>query len=421
MTALAIAAIVAAALFAFQVRAQQPARPSADWVRDAVIYEAYLRSFSSNSSFAELEARLPELKKLGVTVLWVMPIHPVGKEKRKGALGSPYAVQDYYAVNREFGTLDDFRSLVKATHDAGMKIIIDLVINHTAWDNELLKKHPEWYRHDKSGKIVFPANWEDVAHLDYSNAALRQYMLDMMLYWVRDVGIDGYRCDVAGMVPLDFWEAVRAELDKIKPVMMLAEDSKPEEHLKAFDLTYSWNVCDAMRQVIRDGKPAGRILDAIRDDQKKYPTGSLRLRFSSNHDHNAWDDAAINLYGPAGAKAAAVLSCTLPGVPLLYNGDEVGNAAKLPLFEKVDIEWQRDPLGMRKVYEELFALRRQYRALIDGEIEYLRAGNAVVAFVRQTEKERILVAVNVTGKEQRVKLEDDVVLPAFGYLIKPLK
>ena len=201
------------------------ARPSAEWVRDAVVYEVYLRSFSTNSSFAELQARLPELKHLGITVLWVMPIHPVGVEKRKGTLGSPYAVRDYYAINPEFGTLEDFRSLVKATHEAGMKIIIDLVINHTAWDNALLRQHPDWYRHDDAGHMISPADWTDVVQLDYSSQPLRQYMTEMMRYWVRDVGIDGYRCDVAGMVPLDFWETARAELDKIKPVMMLDRKS----------------------------------------------------------------------------------------------------------------------------------------------------------------------------------------------------
>lgn len=416
MTELVIAVIVATAFFAFQARAQQPARPSEDWVRNAVVYEVYLRSFSTNSSLAAVEARLPELKKLGVNVVWLMPIHPTGVEKRKGSLGSPYAVRDYYAVNPEFGTLDDFRSLVKATHDAGMKIIIDLVINHTAWDNALVKQHPEWYRRDKAGKIVFPANWEDVAHLDYRSAELRKYMLDMMTYWVRDVGIDGFRCDVAGMVPLDFWEAARAELEKIKPVMMLAESSEPEQHRQAFDLTYAWNLRDALVEVLVKGKPATLIEKTLAGERKQFPTGSLRLRFTSNHDHNAWEGAAIELYGPA-AKAATVLACTLPGVPLVYNGDEIGNPTKLPLFEKVTIDWRNDKHGMRKFHEDLLATRRQYRAFVDGDIKFLPS-ESVVAFTRETTEERVFVAVNVTPKEQRVA---DLVLPAYGYVIQRAK
>ncbi len=414
-----IGAALLVALFAWPGRAETPARSSADWVRNAVVYEVYLRGFSTNSSLAELQARLPELKKLGVNVVWLMPIHPTGKEKRKGSLGSPYAVQDFYAINPEFGSLDDFRSLVKATHDAGMKIIIDLVINHTAWDNALVKQHPDWYRHDKAGQIVFPANWEDVAHLDYRSAELRKWMTEMMTYWVRDVGIDGFRCDVAGMVPLDFWEPVRAELEKVKPVMMLAESSEPEQHVRAFDLTYAWNLRDALVEVLRKGKPATLIAQTLSEEQKKYPVGSLRLRFTSNHDQNAWESAAIELYGPA-AKAAAVLAYTLPGVPLVYNGDEIGNPTKLPLFEKVAIDWKSDPSGMRNFYEELFATRRQFRALVDGDIKFLRT-DSVVVFVRETKDERVLVAVNVTGREQRVKLEDDVVLPAYGYRIARTK
>jgi glycosidase len=181
-------------------------RQSADWVRNAVIYEVYLRSFSREGTFRGLEKRLPELKDLGVTVIWLMPIHPVGELKRKGHLGSPYAVRDYYAVNPEFGTLEDFRSLVRSVHNTGMHIIIDLVINHTAWDNPLITEHPDWYTHDEKREIVSPnKDWTDVADLDYSRQGLRDYMTGMMVYWVRDIGIDGYRCDVAELLPTDFW------------------------------------------------------------------------------------------------------------------------------------------------------------------------------------------------------------------------
>jgi glycosidase len=434
---LSVLSIVAiGAVYASACCAQTRARQSVDWVRNAVVYEAYLRSFSANSSFAELQARLPELKRLGVTVVWVMPIHPVGKEKRKGSLGSPYAVRDYYAVNPEFGALDDFRKLVNAVHAADMKIIIDLVINHTAWDNALVKRHPQWYRRDDKGKILFPANWDDVAHLDFRNADLRRYMVEMMCYWVRDVDIDGFRCDVAGMVPLDFWDAARIELEKIKPVMMLAESSEPAEHLRAFDLTYAWNLRDALLHVLRDGKPATLIAETLAEDSRRFPPGSLRLRFSSNHDQNAWEAPAIEMYGPQGAKAAAVLTCTLPGAPLLYNGDEVGNTKKLALFEKVVIDWSHDPYSMRTFHEELLKTRRQFPAFVRGSIEFVRTGepDSVVAFMRQADAERVLVAVNTKPTEKRVRLpvaaiawgngrEDDgeIVLPPFGYVIGRVK
>jgi len=217
-----------------------PARPSADWVKDACIYSVYLRSFSREGTFLGLEKRIPELKAMGVTVLWLLPIHPVGVEKRKGRLGSPYAVRDYYGINPEFGTLDDFKRLLATVHKHGMKLIIDLVANHTSWDSKLMKEHPDWFTRDEEGRIVLPnADWTDVAALDYTQPGLRRYMIDMMTYWVKEVGIDGFRCDVAELVPTDFWNDARKELDAIKPIMMLSEGSIPEHHAEAFDLTYS--------------------------------------------------------------------------------------------------------------------------------------------------------------------------------------
>ena len=239
------------------------ARKSADWVKNAVIYEVYLRSFSKEGTLKALESRIPELKKLGVTVVWLMPIHPVGKLLRKGTLGSPYSVQDYYGINPEFGTLDDFNSLVNTVHQEGLKIIIDLVANHTAWDNPMLKEHPEWYTHDASGKIISPnPDWTDVADLNYDSPELRMYMITMMKYWVHDIGIDGFRCDVAELVPTDFWNNARKELDAIKPVMMLSEGTIPEHHIRAFDLTYSWNMYAVLENVIK-GSIAATVFDEL--------------------------------------------------------------------------------------------------------------------------------------------------------------
>jgi cyclomaltodextrinase len=332
-------------------------RKSADWVSDAVIYEVYLRSFSEEGTFKALESRIPELKKLGVTVIWLMPIHPTGKVNRKGTLGSPYSVQDYYAVNPEFGTIDDFRSLVHAVHEQGLKIIIDLVANHTAWDNPMLKEHPEWYTHDEKGNIISPnPDWTDVADLNYSQGGLRSYMVSMMKYWVQDIGIDGFRCDVAEMVPTDFWESVRRELDAIKPVMMLSEGTIPEHHVRAFDLTYSWNVYDVLEKVINGSTPATIFNNLIKTESYQYPHGSLRMRFNTNHDKNAYDGPAVRKLSPDGAKATAVLVFTFPGVPLIYNGEEVGNDKKLDLFEKVDIDWS-EGAEFRELYTTLCALR----------------------------------------------------------------
>ncbi|HTP81025.1 MAG TPA: alpha-amylase family glycosyl hydrolase, partial [Bacteroidota bacterium] len=281
---------------------REKARPSADWVKNGIIYEVYLRSFSPEGTIRGLEGRLDELKNLGVTILWLMPIHPVGALNRKGSLGSPYAVQDYYAINPEFGTLDDFKSLVRSVHDRGMRIIIDLVANHTSWDSELLMEHPDWFKKNEEGAIVAPnPDWTDVAQLDYNNHELRKYMVEMMKYWVRDIGIDGYRCDVAELVPTDFWEVARRELDKIRPVLMLAEGTIPEHHIEAFDLSYSWNLYAAMDKVV-NGKTPARIFDELlMNEGYEFPAGSLRMRFNTNHDKNAWDNPAVVKFTRQGA------------------------------------------------------------------------------------------------------------------------
>lgn len=385
---------------------KMPARQSASWVRDAVIYEVYLRSFSPDGTFKSLQARLPELKELGVTVLWLMPIHPVGQKNRKGSLGSLYSIKDYYGINPEFGTLEDFKNLVAAVHAAGMKIIIDLVANHTAWDNELVQKHPDWYTRDATGHVIAPVpDWSDVADLNYDHHEPRQYMLDVMTHWVRDIGIDGYRCDVAEMVPLDFWEPARAELDKIKPVLMLAEGSDPALHVKAFDLTYAWNVYKALVNIFQENGPARLVREALRNEELNFPQGSLRLRFTDNHDENAWRAPAIELFGPQGAKAAAVLTYCLPGVPLLYNGQEVGNPTRLPLFEKVPINWQSDPHGLRDFYRTLLRLRRETPALLEGSLKLVETGSdeSALVFYRQKDSERVLVAVNLKASQQQIR------------------
>lgn len=380
--------------------ADTPARVSAGWVKDAVIYSVYLRSFSPEGTFAGLQRRLPELKAMGVTVLWLLPIHPVGVVNRKGTLGSPYAVRDFYGVNPEFGTLEDFRSLVRATHAQGMRLIIDLVANHTSWDSRLMLEHPEWFTRDSAGSIVTPnADWTDVADLDYSRAGLREYMIDMMVWWVRDVGIDGFRCDVAELVPTDFWEAARVALDGVRPVMMLSEGSLPEHHVYAFDVTYSWNIYDVLEPLLTGVRPPELIDQILRTESLQFPRGSLRMRFTTNHDKNAWDEPAVVKFGSDGLIMANVLTFTLPGLPLIYNGEEVGNATKLSLFEKVDIDWAAgDTMG--QLFTSLSRLRREHPALVAGPLERLaRPGTpSVYAFRRIADADTVAVFLNFGSK-----------------------
>jgi glycosidase len=384
----------------------KPALKSADWVKDAVIYEVYLRSFSREGNFAGLEKRIPELKSLGVTVLWLMPIHPVGQKDRKGTLGSPYAVQDYYGINPEFGTLQDFKRLVNTAHRNGMKLIIDLVANHTAWDSKLIVEHPDWFTKDERGNITSPkADWTDVADLDYSKPGLRHYMIEMMVYWVRDVGIDGFRCDVAELMPTDFWDEARAKLNRIKPVMMLSEGSIPDHHMKAFDLTYSWNMYNTLDLLINGKKSATLLDDLLKTELLQFPVGALRMRFNTNHDKNAWDAPAIEKYGKQGLKISAVVINTIPGVPLIYTGEEVANNKRLGLFEKVDVDWKASH-EMEGLYQKLFLLRHAHKALSRGEMVKIKTDvdHEVYAFFRIAGKDKILVVLNFSREPRTATL-----------------
>src|SRR5688500_4701411 len=252
-----------------RARATAPA-----WVRGGVVYEIYPRDFSEAGNFAGVTAQLDRLRDLGVNILWLMPIHPIGVEKKKGPIGSPYAVRDYYAVNPDYGTPADFKRLVSEAHRRGMKVIIDVVANHTSWDNVLMKKSPEFYVRDASGKITYPHDWSDVAELNYANPELRRYMIEMLKFWLREYDLDGFRCDVAAEVPTDFWEQARVELDKVKSdILMLAESEQPELLVRAFGLGYSWPLHGALNDALQGRKHAGALLRAWEAEDAQYPLG----------------------------------------------------------------------------------------------------------------------------------------------------
>lgn len=267
-----------------------------------------------------------------------MPIHPISEKERKGKLGSYYAVRDYKAVNPEFGDLQDLKEFVRTAHNLGMKVILDEVANHTGADHQWVTEHPEYYARNKEGKMYGPYDWTDVYKLDYSNPATREAMADALEYWVREADIDGYRCDVAGEVPTSFWNEVRPRLQAIKPVFMLAEASKPELLLKAFDADYAWPMKDVFNAIAatkgvnewavkkNENRPKmdARDIPALIERQKKeFPKGSVHMQMVTNHDLNSWEGTEFDRYG-AGTGAFAVLSYTLPGMPMLYTGQEVG-------------------------------------------------------------------------------------------------
>jgi cyclomaltodextrinase len=401
IAALSLAMLGASAAAQQRDVSQLSARPSAQWVKDAVIYELNPRTFSSAGTFSAITERLDDLKSLGVTVVWLMPIHPLGQLKKKGTIGSPYAVRDYYAINPSYGTKDDLHRLVTEAHRHGLKVIIDMVPNHTAWDNVMMST-PSYYRRDAQGKIVSPYDWTDVAALDYSNPATRRYMTDMLKYWLRDFDLDGFRCDVAGEVPTDFWENARAELEKIKPdIIMLAEAAKPELLVHAFDLDYAWPFYGTLADVLASGRSAQDIARTWEMERRTYPRGALHMRFTENHD----EKRAIARFGERAALAASALVFTLDGVPLLYNGQEVGDVTESgapALFENMPVFWkgvERRP-EFAQLYKQLIPLRREHAALRQAPVTWVSNSdeNRVVTFLRRDGTEEFLVAVNMSNR-----------------------
>ncbi|MHC9544898.1 MAG: alpha-amylase family glycosyl hydrolase [Vulcanimicrobiota bacterium] len=371
----------------------------APWSDGAVIYELNTRQFTPEGTFKAIIPRLKELKEMGVDIVWLMPVHPIGEKKRKGTLGSPYAVKDYYAVNPEFGTAGDFKALVKAVHDEGMHIIIDMVANHTAWDNPLIEKHPDWYRKDSNGNIVPPVpDWEDVAHLDYGKPELRRYMTDMLKFWVKDMNVDGFRCDVASMVPVSFWNEARKEVDAIRPTFWLAEAEEPELLKEAFDCDYDSELYLLFNRIAAQKAHAQEIQALLKSDSDKYPQGSWRMLFTSNHDQNTWHKPAITRLGAVGAETFAFLTFTLPGMPLIYNGQEAGSTQQLAFFEKDPITWNKSEFLL--LYAELCALRKSHPALWKGSFRIITVEGEpdVFACLRKDNKtgEELLVLANLS-------------------------
>jgi len=411
-----------------------PASPNTThlpWTRNANIYEVNVRQYTPEGTLNAFAAHLPRLKKMGVDILWFMPIQPIGQVQRKGSLGSYYAIRDYTAVNPEFGSLADFQRVVDQAHALGMKVILDWVANHTAWDHPWTTAHKDWYKLNEQGEIFpvtftsgpEPEYWTDVVALNYRTPALWTGMINAMAHWVKQADIDGFRCDVAGLVPTPFWNSARAHLDAIKPMFMLAEWSEPELHEQAFDMTYGWDLTDVLKKVAK-GEADARALRAWlqQPTPKPYPKSAYRMRFTNNHDLNSWQGHDGELYGPA-FKAMAVLAATLPGMPLIYGGQEAGLHQRLAFFEKDSIAWHH--FELEGFYADLLALKKANTALWNGQyggdVAVLDVGNdGVFAFRRQAAGNGVTVVVNVSAREQSLRLPgspSNISLAAWGWKI----
>ena len=307
-------------------------------IENAVIYEANIRQYSPEGTFNAFTKDIPQLKELGVKVLWLMPVYPISTTKSKGSLGSYYAISNYTEINPEFGTLDDFRKLINKAHDNDMLVILDWVANHTGWDHHWITEHPEYYTKDNKGNIThtIDTDWTDVADLDYSNSELRTEMKNAMLHWVKSENIDGFRCDVAGMVPTTFWKNTIAELHHIKPVFMLAEAWEPELQKNAFDMGYSWDTHHIINDIAKGKKSAADLVGHLSKIDSLYAKDDILMNFVTNHDENSWNGTIKERMGEAN-EAMTALTYILPGMPLIYSGQEYGMDKRLLFFEKDSI------------------------------------------------------------------------------------
>ncbi|HQS69083.1 MAG: alpha-amlyase [Novosphingobium sp. 28-62-57] len=391
------------------------------WTKDAVLYQINTRHFTPEGTFRAAESHLPRLKKLGVDILWLMPIHPIGKENRKGTLGSPYSVQDYYAVNPEFGTQADLKHFVDAAHAQGFRVILDLVVNHTAWDHALARQHPDWYEKDWKGAFRPTPwwDWSDVIDLDWRQPGVRKHVGEAMEFWVREVGIDGYRADVAGYVPLDFWETERKRLEAIRPVFMLAEWKSSELTRRAFDAVYSWDWHVMIKQIAKGQADATTLYGYYAENESAWPAEAMRLTYIENHDSNAWEGTTAENFGPA-LPAFVALSFTGEGLSMIHNGQEVCNERRLAFFEKDRIDWSKaNDCAMGSLLQSLIAFRKANPVLANGQwgARMVKVENdkpqQLFSWVRRDDRNKVLGLFNLSAKPVTAKLAD--ALPAGTY------
>lgn len=416
-----------------------------DWKRTTNIYEVNVRQYTQEGTFAAFEKELPRLKKMGVETLWFMPITPIAQLNKKGTLGSQYAAYDYTTINPEFGTLDNFKHLVDEAHKMGFKVIIDWVANHTGWDHVWTKSHPEWYLKDADGSFHKASGMDDIIELDYSNKEMRLAMIDAMKYWVKETNIDGFRCDLASWVEVDFWQQARPEVEKLKPMFFLGEFDELEapEYGKVFDASYSWKWMHLSKDFYQKHLPLSDLKNLL-EQYSKIGDNSMRAWFTSNHDENSWNGTEYEKYGDL-APALAVFSATWNGVPLLYNGQELPMKSKrLEFFEKDPIPWN-GKYELEDFYKTLFALKSENPALRGGDPAVTTfwvnttSNDKILAYLRKNGDREVLVLINTTKDPVNFKLEDDnsvgsfknvfskskteftkgsdVSLPAFGYLV----
>ncbi len=428
------------------VAQQAPARttaPDTSWVARSALYEVFVRDFAPTGDLRGVTRGLDRIQAAGANTLWLMPIYPIGVKNRKDPLGSPYSVRDYRAIDPAYGTAASFQELVDSVHARGMKLILDWVPNHTAWDNAWITEHPDFYARNERGEMTVPrddqgklTDWTDVAQLDYGKPQLRRAMIATMRWWLTQYGIDGFRVDVAGFVSDDFWReaipALRASVPR--PILLLAEWGDLKMHRFGFDLTYAWDSYSRLKAVWK-GAPADSFVRAELATLAAMPPGGMRMRFTTNHDETAWDNPPVTIFGgPAGARAAYVTMALLPGRPLVYNGQDVESPQKLGLFVRDTVAWdQPNAAAASAFYHRVLELARTGAAFLTGDFHAVgtSAPQDVIAYGRGN----VTVLVNARSHEVRVTVSgvavdgardllsdvtqhgDTVALPAYGAVV----
>lgn len=371
-----------------------------NWSFSTNIYEVNLRQYTHEGSFAAFGKELPRLRDMGVEVLWFMPITPIATEKMKGTLGSYYACSDYTTTNPEFGSVADFKALVEAAHQLGFKVIIDWVANHTGWGHVWTRSHPEYFRKNERGEFYDKNGWDDVIDLDFDNAAMRHELIEAMRFWVRECDIDGFRCDMAMLVPLDFWKDARRILDQDKKLFWLAECEESNYH-EAFDATYTWEWMHKSAAYARHETDMHGLDSLLWKYNHHFAPTAFRTYFTSNHDENSWNGTEYEKYGDA-AKALAVFSATWNGIPMLYSGQELPNLKRLKFFDKDPIEWNGQ-YALHDFYKTLLTLHKTNPALRAGDLDVTthrvrtNRDKEIFAFIRKHDDHEVLVILNLSA------------------------
>lgn len=379
-----------------------------DWVRRSNVYEVNIRQYTREGTFTAFATHLTRLKKMGVEILWFMPIHPISKTDRKGTLGSYYAVADYYSVNPEFGSMQDFKSLVHSAHQLGFKVIIDWVPNHTGADHAWLEKHPEFYVRNAEGEPQYAYDWSDTRELDYANLQMRDSMRAAMKYWIRETGIDGYRVDIAAEVPLDFWTESIPQLRAIKPLFMLAEADSPELHRAGFDASYPWAFFHTMKRIAAGQATAVSLDSLLQQQDTAFRTVDGRMYFTSNHDENSWNESDYGTFPGLKHAPFAVLTHTLPrAIPLIYSGQEEPVLRKIEFFEKDPIQFGN--YARASLYNRLLELRKRNKAMaISASWRRTSLGDDryIFSYIRAEGSFQVLVITNLSDSVQQVTIKD---------------